>query len=249
MNRKCQNHLINSGTIDLYHSPVEVDEACFEICLSVLSADERARAEAYRFEKDRSQFIVARGLLRTLLAGYLDLQAAEIEFGFEEFGKPFLRGQDGNSIERIYFNLAHSGSHILLGFSRSGEIGVDIEEQRVRRKPLLELAGSICTSEELHHINGLDSAAAEIALTRLWTAKEAFLKALGTGLQIEPNQIEIEESVLLGSPHPTHVRRLDKPDSENTHVLYPLPDCESLMNCSAALAACGEVRVNWRELT
>ena len=248
MNKNEQQQLIETGTVHLYCSGVDISEGRFDDCASVLSSEERIRAGKYHFDKDRRQFIVARGLLRTLLGGYLGVLPANIKFDFEKFGKPFLHQEKAKSCERLHFNVAHSGNHILFGFSSDGELGVDVEELRIRRKPLLDLADSICTSKELEWINGLDPAAAEIALTRLWTAKEAFLKAIGSGLQVEPKRIEVQSSVLHGNSDPIRIRRIDAPNPGNGYVLYPLPDCELRIHCSGALAASGDVRVVWRDL-
>ncbi len=212
--------LIN-GDVHVWHSLVSIGEEEFSACLATLSADEHMRADRYRFEKDRRQFIVARGFLRRLIAGYLKTQPQEIEFDFEEFGKPFLKSTG------LFFNLAHSGNHIAFGFSKYGEVGIDIEEQQLHRHCLLEIAETICTSHELSYVNSLTKDDAQTALMRLWTAKEACLKASGTGLQMDPRQIEIQNRILAGD---------NLPEVIGKHRLHPLPDFEHQFRCSAALA-------------
>ncbi len=88
----------------------------------LLSEDERAKAAAFVFEKDQNTSIVARGVLRTLLGMYLRREATEIRFDVMGNDKPVL-----SHGEPLYFNVSHSGDKVLLGFTRAGELGVDIE--------------------------------------------------------------------------------------------------------------------------
>ena len=74
--------------------------------LSLLSQDEIGRAERFYFEKDRNHFIVGRGLLRTILGGYLEMEPAQIEFVYGTYGKPALKS--GLKDKVLEFNLSHS---------------------------------------------------------------------------------------------------------------------------------------------
>ena len=93
----------------------------------LLAADELARAARFHFERDRSHFIVARGLLRKLLGSYLETEAAEVSLDYGAMGKPTLRTAPGSSLT---FNLAHSYGLALYAFSRERAVGVDLEYVR-----------------------------------------------------------------------------------------------------------------------
>jgi 4'-phosphopantetheinyl transferase len=86
----------------------------------LLAPEERARAQRFRFERDRSRYIVGRALLRTLLGRYLETPPRELEFEYGEFGKPALRSGP-------WFNLSHSANVALYALSSAGEIGIDVE--------------------------------------------------------------------------------------------------------------------------
>src|SRR5258708_6260753 len=69
-----------------------------------LAPDERARAERYRFPRDRARSIISRGLLRVILARYLDREPAAITFRYNAFGKPAL--PDGFETDDLRFNVS-----------------------------------------------------------------------------------------------------------------------------------------------
>src|SRR6185295_2587855 len=95
-----------------------------DIFESFLSADELDRANRFHFTADRTHFVVARGLLRNLLAAYLGINCTELRFSYGAKGKPFLL-LDGQT--QINFNLSHSHGRAAFAFSRGRELGVDIE--------------------------------------------------------------------------------------------------------------------------
>ncbi|GHU52086.1 hypothetical protein AGMMS49975_07210 [Clostridia bacterium] len=98
----------------------------------------------------------------------------EFEFGYGEFGKPYLLGHDG-----IFFNISHCGAGVACAVS-SAEIGVDIEEYR-RFSPFnLRLAQTICNENELTILQ--ESGQAEIEFCKLFTKKESAAKLIGKGL-------------------------------------------------------------------
>jgi 4'-phosphopantetheinyl transferase len=123
----------------LLHSELDADEIhLWYACLdrpavdfrSLLSPDETIRAQRFHLERDRQRFIVRRGLLRTMLSGYLHADPGQLQFCCGRNGKPTLTDESGR---KICFNLSHAGGLALYGFTRGREIGVDIE--RVRDVP------------------------------------------------------------------------------------------------------------------
>lgn len=151
---------------------------------SFLDSEERARADAFRFEDDRRRFIVSHVALRTLLSRYAGEPPEHLRFERSEQGKPELR-PNPRSIE---FNLAHSGDWICLAVTVGRHVGVDIE--KVIELPDLEQLVHRCLCErELTDLRTLDSPARLLAFYRIWTAKEAYAKCLGIGLALPLQQI------------------------------------------------------------
>jgi 4'-phosphopantetheinyl transferase len=168
--------------------------------LQLVSPDEQAKADRFQFEIDRRRFIVARGCLRTILAGYLGIAPAAIQFSYGNHGKPKLATQTA-SASQLKFNLAHSGDRAVYAFTLIGEVGVDLE----RIRPDFdgdEVARRFFSPSEVACLNQFSVAARQQAFFQCWTRKEAFIKAKGLGLSIALDQFDVtlaadEEAALL----------------------------------------------------
>ena len=160
---------------------------------SLLSSDEIARANRFRFDKDRNQFTIARGLLRTMLARYLQTEPRSVHFCFSEKGKPAI----GTPSSGLQFNVAHSGDLILLAFSRGRRLGVDVEQIR-SDFATAEIAERFFSESERHCLRSIPVADRHEAFFRCWTRKEAYIKATGDGLSLPLHQFDV--SLRAGEP-------------------------------------------------
>ena len=160
--------------LDLWFASLAPPPAQVDAFRALLSPDEVARADRFRFPEHRRRHVVAHGILRTLLAAYLGLPADAVTFTTGPHGKPSVPGVD------LHFNLAHTGDYALYGFSRS-ELGVDIEEARPGRD-LLQLAMRFFAPLERETLQALPEEDRRGAFYRGWTRKEAYIKALGRGV-------------------------------------------------------------------
>ena len=95
------------------------DETYF---FSLLSEDERERAHRFTFPNDQRRYIISRGILRCLLAKYLNELPHNIEIIYGLWGKPCLLPE-----RSLHFNISHSGDYILYALTLAHEVGVDIE--------------------------------------------------------------------------------------------------------------------------
>ena len=147
--------------------------------IGLLSRDEAARADGFRFARDRERFVGARGLLRELLGRYLGVDPSALRFSYGPRGKPCL--ETDSRPDGVRFNVSHSGGLALLAFTRGRELGVDLE--RVRPVPEAEsIAESYFSPRESAELARLPPAERPPAFFRCWTRKEAFIKATGDGL-------------------------------------------------------------------
>ncbi|MEB3283546.1 MAG: 4'-phosphopantetheinyl transferase superfamily protein [Lyngbya sp.] len=154
----------------------------------VLSPDERQRANRYRQKRDRVRFIVARGVLRMILGGYLGLSPSELEFGYSERGKPQLKTHSTG----IEFNVSHSEDKALLAIALNRRVGIDVEY--IRSIEVLQLAQRFFRESEYLFLRGLQEKEQLRAFFQLWTAKEAYVKATGEGLAgLETVEISLSE--------------------------------------------------------
>jgi 4'-phosphopantetheinyl transferase len=94
-----------------------------------LTEEEVTKAKRFYFEKDRHHFIVAHGILRTLLGRYLKTDPSLLRFDYNSYGKPSL---DCPFNERkLHFNLSHSHEVALYAFTYARQVGVDVEYMRL----------------------------------------------------------------------------------------------------------------------
>jgi len=146
---------------------------------ALLSPEEGARAARFHFEKDRVHFVVARGVLRTLLGLYLASRPAELSFAYSPFGKPALAHAPGT--RPILFNVSHSGGLALYAFTRGREVGVDVEQERADFTGD-EIAERFFSAREVEALRAVGHDLRTRAFFNCWTRKEAYIKAVGEGL-------------------------------------------------------------------
>jgi 4'-phosphopantetheinyl transferase len=144
-----------------------------------LTEDERQRAKKYRFDKDRHQFIVARGVLRQILSSYTKHSPRILRLTTNRYGRPSL-SKDQNPLS-LDFNLSHSGDFVLYAFSCCRRVGVDIEAIR-EDFATNEIAERFFSQPEVKTLKSLPKDSRAIGFFNCWTRKEAYIKALGEGL-------------------------------------------------------------------
>src|SRR5271157_1774044 len=152
---------------------------------ALLSPDEREQAARYRVERARRDFILTRGTLRSLIAGYLGKAPQGLVLKRTHYGKPFLDGPFD-----LRFNVSHTEGLALLAFVGKREIGIDVE--KIRPQPdaakLAERFFSTRERRDLAHLSGSDL---QKAFFRCWSRKEAYIKARGDGLSLPLNQFDV----------------------------------------------------------
>jgi 4'-phosphopantetheinyl transferase len=153
----------------------------------LLGADERDRAARFKFQRDRTRYLAAHAALRSILAAYLSVAPEELQFSLGAHGKPRLVSIQAKGI--IQFNLSHSHNLALIVVAE-GEIGVDIEWMK-EDFPVMEVAQRFFTGKEIAALAALPIHLQSEAFYKCWTSKEAFLKAKGTGLSGELDEVEI----------------------------------------------------------
>ncbi len=155
-----------------------------------LSEIERARAAAFRFEHHRRAYVVAHGVLRDVLARYVDSDRAGIDFDVTDAGRPYLRAGD------IDFNLSHAGDAVVVAVASGQRVGVDLEEVKVAMEHDA-LAARFFAPPEIDEIRSGGARAQPGAFFACWTKKEAIVKAVGRGLQMPLDSF----NVVVGALH------------------------------------------------
>jgi 4'-phosphopantetheinyl transferase len=169
-------------TVDLWSCSLDGDAAVLERCQASLSEEERARAARFVRPKDQIEFTLAHGGLRLVLARYLEMEPAALQFRAGPTGKPALLDRQGGP-HVLRFNLSHSHGRMLVAVANGQDVGVDLE--RVRRdREALKLAERFYTQAESERIKTRPASDQAWHFYRLWVAKEALLKAQGAGISL-----------------------------------------------------------------
>ena len=169
----------DAGVVHVDATPHPAREAA---ALAWLSGDERSRRERFRHAGRRRQYTLCRAALRAILCGRLGCANEALSFGEEGRGKPVAR-LSGNPAP-VSFSVSHSGVHGLIAVAMAGRLGVDVEE-RVPRRDLDALIEAVLTPDERVAIEAAGAGERLGRFYGLWTIKEALVKALGTGLQLD----------------------------------------------------------------
>jgi len=176
---------LNTGEVHLWQASLDGRPA--DIFESFLSPDELDRANRFHFAQDRTHFVVARGLLRNLLAAYLGISCAEFRFSYGAKGKPFLLL---DSQTQINFNLSHSHGRAAFAFSRGRELGVDLEYVKEDFEAEL-IASRFFSRAEVLALRALPAELRNQAFFNCWTRKEAYMKARGEGLSMPLDEFDV----------------------------------------------------------
>ncbi len=197
---------LEGDEVQLWVAALDQPASRLESWRGVLSADESARADRFVFARDRARFVVARGVLRALLARYLGAAPSRLVLAYGPRGKPGLAGAWADSA--LQFNVAHSHDIALYAFTRGRAIGVDVELVRPL-EDMGQLARSVFARQELAVFLALPPHQQAGWFFHIWTRKEALLKATGDGLARPLEEVDVSSapgdasaSVSLPAPRP-----------------------------------------------
>lgn len=189
-----------------------LDRPASEIAASqnLLCSTEKQRMQRLRITTVRNRFIVARGILRRVLAAYLNQDPAGIHFDYHEFGKPYLASRPHG--EDIQFNLTHSHDCALLAITRFPIVGIDTEYPRDKVEHEA-IAKRFFSPAENAALRKLRADQRERAFYHCWTCKEAYIKARGDGLRYPLHNFDVSvdpdkpAKLLATRPDPKEVLR------------------------------------------
>jgi 4'-phosphopantetheinyl transferase len=154
---------------------------------------ERERARRFATEELQRRWSIGRGALREILAGYLGISARDVPIVLRPctvcggpHGKPAL----APPADGVRFNVSHTTERLLVAVADDREVGIDAEPI-ARASRLAATARSWLAEPEAARLERLPSPEREEALLRLWTFKEAYLKAVGIGLNADLREVVV----------------------------------------------------------
>ena len=170
--------------IDVFTADLDASSTLDEAA-SILSRDERERADRFRFATHRQRFTRCRTLLRQLLGQHLSCDPAALVFGYGEWGKPELDG--------VHFNVSHSDNFAAIAISRDYAVGIDVERID-RTKDVVPLAHTAFSPAECAPFDAMPRDEQFDAFFRTWARKEAYKKLLGRGFSLPSHSFTVSLS-------------------------------------------------------
>lgn len=176
---------MESKFIDVWNAQLDLATDTIQSLLAILNDGERQKAQTFKFPLLRDRFIAVRGLLRQTLANYLNVEPATLSFETGEHGKPSL------ACDSLHFNLSHTADRLLIAVANFPDVGIDIETI-ASRSSLDGIAKRVFSKNEFIQWQQLAPEQQLAGFYRLWTKKEAFVKAVGRGIALGMELCEFE---------------------------------------------------------
>jgi 4'-phosphopantetheinyl transferase len=159
-----------------------LDEKAAQACAQLLNDDERARWQRFRFEKHRREYLATHALARIALSHHGGIPPEAWRLQLNAYGKPSIDPDCG-----LRFNLSNSLGLVVCLVSGGAEVGVDVEP-RARARTIVEVGPRMFSALELAQLESLREEEKPERALRLWTLKEAYIKARGMGLALPLNK-------------------------------------------------------------
>lgn len=225
---------LDQDTLHVWSGGLDVDAKALEAYAFVLSADEKARADRFRFDKDRTHFVVTRGVLRFFLGAYTHRLPKDVAFCYGPKGKPEL----ANKGTGVCFNVSHSHGMGMWAFAINRPVGVDVEY--VERSVNIDAVGKrFFSDDEWRHLCDLPDDQRRKSFFRCWTRKEAFVKAIGDGLSFSLKAFDVSVG---------EMAQLKRIDGEYDPQKWTLKAIEPTPEYVGAVAFEGQARVLFHAL-
>ena len=177
------NWSVSMPDLHLWYIPFHSEEKSVDC----LSHEELEHGNKFKFDIHRDKFFFYRTSLRKILSLYLSVNPQEIIFEYGEFGKPRVL----NNVASIEFNLSHSGNLGIVGITKKLVIGVDVEILNSLDN-LNAIVQQYFSKYEWKKFRIFPEQKKFIYFYRLWTCKEAYIKALGAGLSYPLDKFSID---------------------------------------------------------
>lgn len=176
---------MDTNSVDIYYCQFSKNVEHFEILFELLDQEEKERALRFYFEKDKISFTIARAFLKLIISKYQKVNPKDIKFTYNQYGKSYLDGSN------LYYNLSHSKDFSLYGFSYLGELGIDIEfmKEKIDFKNIIK---RFFSENEIKDFLTLPDFLQREAFFNGWSRKEAYIKAVGRGLNIPLDSFDVE---------------------------------------------------------
>jgi 4'-phosphopantetheinyl transferase len=179
---------LQSSGIDIWTAALDRPEEELQRYMTLLSDEELARSGRFRFALDRKHYVARHAILRMILSAYVRCSPRDVEIRSDLKGKPHIFNRTNSPA--LQFSMSCSAGLALFAFEQFGKIGVDVE--RISAFPeMTELAAMNFTPAEFQGLAGCSEKTRAELFFSYWVRKEAVLKAIGDGLGIPLNRVDV----------------------------------------------------------
>ncbi|MCR4794376.1 MAG: 4'-phosphopantetheinyl transferase superfamily protein [Ruminococcus sp.] len=177
--------LPEADVIEIWYVDICKDIDIIKRSMYLINDAEKERYNRFLRDKDKLRYACGRIFTKMISAAYLGSKAEDILIYADKYYKPHIKEHS----DILKYNISHSGDMVLLAFSSSGEIGIDIEQF----DPCIN-ESEICSAFHSEEIKAMAVGDNKRQFYRIWTAKEAYVKAVGKGFMIAPNSFFVDEN-------------------------------------------------------
>ena len=220
-------------TVDIWRLPLFPDSENLLDCHSWLSPHEKERAGRFIKEIHSRRFILGRGGLREILSRYEQTHPSRIKFRYNIHGKPELAGNTS-----LRFNLSHSKDLALAAVTANKSVGIDVEYRR-ENVDYLKLANRFFAKNEADALRKVSLDHRKETFFRIWTRKEAYIKAHGEGLSLPLDQFEVSTGP---EKTPILLQTLHDPKDKDRWKLAQIETREDYLCTLACQGFIGQIR-------
>lgn len=176
---------LKKGELHIWNYTIDEKDFVEEQLRPILSAEEKSRASEFVYDKDAVKYICNHVFRKQVLAKYLSIPASKVQYSYTNFGKPYLENSSLN------FSHTYRSNKALLAVYLDATIGVDLEEIKIIQDPKTFAQYSFSKEENEHIFEDIEMN--EDVFFTYWTFKEAYIKATGTGLNVDISLLNLSD--------------------------------------------------------
>jgi len=209
---------VTAHDVHLWIAGLDLDAEDVGRLWRLLTEEERHRALLFRFPLHRNRFVAARGLLRRILARYVEQSPEAIRLTIGPNGKPEIACPYPCA---IHFNVSHCEAFAAYAIANTRRIGIDIERIRTLQDSV-GISRQFFAPEEQVELAAMPHEQKEQGFFACWTRKEAYLKACGLGFSVE-----LDTFAILAAATPRLTRVDWEPDDIGRWTFATFAPCDN----------------------
>jgi 4'-phosphopantetheinyl transferase len=182
-------YVINQNEVHVWSYLLDAENPDMDFFYNLLTEDEKTEINKIKIRKVRNQKVISKAIVKNILSKYLGVTINQIKFSYNKFGKPVLPADI--NLQDLNFNVSHSGELGIIALTKKYKIGVDVE--RIAELADIDDIIQMCFSKDEQRLfHGVKDPEKTTLFYRIWTGKEAFVKAIGKGFSFPLKNISFK---------------------------------------------------------